>query len=425
MDLMEQLAKTKKDAHTLAVSSAPDRQAVLSNIALLLNERREEIKKINKIDINNAEDMELSSAMIDRLRLTDKEIDSMIKAVNEISMQKEVIGEVITGSTRPNGLKIRKVRVPLGVAGIIYESRPNVTIDSAALCIKSGNGAVLRGGKEALNSNKILAEIISDSLEKAGFSKDIIYFIQDTDRNIIKDMAQAKGLIDVIIPRGGEGLINFVVDNARIPVIMHDKGVCHTFIDESAEFQQALSIAFNAKVQRPSACNAMETLLVHKNIADKILPEIAEMFQDVDVDLRGCPETLKYVDCRPAIEEDYYTEYHDMILSIKVVENLQEAINHINKYGSGHSDAIVTTNYNNAEKFLNEVDSAAVYVNASTRFTDGGEFGLGAEIGISTQKLHVRGPMGAEDLTTTKYLIYGSGVFLAGLLTLFIKDILQ
>lgn len=409
MNLTEQLAKTKKDAHTLAVSSAPERQAVLSNIAFLLNERREEIKEINKIDIKNAEDMELSSAMIDRLRLTDKEIDSMIKAVNEISIQKEVIGEVVSGSTRPNGLKIRKVRVPLGVAGIIYESRPNVTIDSAALCIKSGNGAVLRGGKEAVNSNKILAEIISDSLVKAGFSKDIIYFIQETDRNIIKDMAQAKGLIDVIIPRGGEGLINFVVDNARIPVIMHDKGVCHVFIDESAEYQQALSIAFNAKVQRPSACNAMETLLVHKNIAEKILPDIAEMFQDVDVDLRGCPETLKYVDCRPAIEEDYYTEYHDMILSIKVVDNVQEAVNHINKYGSGHSDAIVTADYNNAEKFLNEVDSAAVYVNASTRFTDGGEFGLGAEIGISTQKLHVRGPMGAEDLTTTKYLIYGSG----------------
>lgn len=409
MNLTEQLAKTKKDAHTLAVSSAPERQAVLSNIAFLLNERREEIKEINKIDIKNAEDMELSSAMIDRLRLTDKEIDSMIKAVNEISMQKEVIGEVVSGSTRPNGLKIRKVRVPLGVAGIIYESRPNVTIDSAALCIKSGNGAVLRGGKEAVNSNKILAEIISDSLVKAGFSKDIIYFIQETDRNIIKYMAQAKGLIDVIIPRGGEGLINFVVDNARIPVIMHDKGVCHVFIDESAEYQQALSIAFNAKVQRPSACNAMETLLVHKNIAEKILPDIAEMFQDVDVDLRGCPETLKYVDCRPAIEEDYYTEYHDMILSIKIVDNVQEAVNHINKYGSGHSDAIVTADYNNAEKFLNEVDSAAVYVNASTRFTDGGEFGLGAEIGISTQKLHVRGPMGAEDLTTTKYLIYGSG----------------
>ena len=409
MDLMAQKKKKKKDAHIFAVSPAPKRHAVLSNIALLLNERREEIKKINKIDIINAENMDLSSAMIDRLRLTDKEIDSMIKAVNEISMQKEVIGEVISGYTRPNGLKIRKVRVPLGVAGIIYESRPNVTIDSAALCIKSGNGAVLRGGKEAINSNKILAEIITDSLEKAGFSKDIIYFIQDTDRNIIKYMAQAKGLIDVIIPRGGEGLINFVVDNACIPVIMHDKGVCHVFIDESAEYQQALSIAFNAKVQRPSACNSMETLLIHKNISDKMLPEIAEIFQDVDVDLRGCPETLKYVDCRPAIEEDYYTEYHDMILSIKVVENIQEAVAHINKYGSGHSDAIVTTDYNNAEKFLNEVDSAAVYVNASTRFTDGGEFGLGAEIGISTQKLHVRGPMGAEDLTTTKYLIYGSG----------------
>ena len=331
MNLMGQLTKTKKDAHTLAVSAATERQAVLSNIALLLNERREEIKKINKIDINYAEDIELSSAMIDRLKLTDKEIDSMIKAVNEISMQKEVIGEIVNGSTRPNGLKIRKVRVPLGVAGIIYESRPNVTIDSAALCIKSGNGAVLRGGREALNSNKILAEIISDSLEKAGFSKDIIYFVQETDRNIIKDMAQAKGLIDVIIPRGGEGLINFVVDNARIPVIMHDKGVCHVFIDESAEYQQALSIAFNAKVQRPSACNAMETLLVHKNIAKKILPDIAEMLQDVDVDLRGCPETLKYVDCRPAIEEDYYTEYHDIILSIKVVENIQEAVNHMSQ----------------------------------------------------------------------------------------------
>ncbi|MDY5051111.1 MAG: glutamate-5-semialdehyde dehydrogenase, partial [Candidatus Mucispirillum faecigallinarum] len=370
---------------------------------------RQEIINVNKIDIENADKSGLSSAMIDRLKLTDKEIDGMIKAVNEISMQNEVIGDVIGGSTRPNGLKIRKVRVPLGVVGIIYESRPNVTIDSAALCIKSGNGAVLRGGKEAINSNKILAEIIAKSLEIAGFSKDVIYFIDDTDRNIIKEMAQAKGLIDVIIPRGGEGLINFVVENARIPVIMHDKGVCHVFIDESAEYQQALSITFNAKVQRPSACNAMETLLVHKNIAPSILPDIAEMLQEVDVDLRGCEETLKYVDCRPAIEEDYYTEYHDMILSIKVVENIDEAVAHINKYGSGHSEAIVTKDYNNSEKFLNEVDAAAVYVNASTRFTDGGEFGLGAEIGISTQKLHVRGPMGAADLTTTKYLIYGSG----------------
>ena len=409
MSLNEILSKTKAGAKKLAISGAEERKNILNNIALLLNERRQEIINVNKIDIENADKSGLSSAMIDRLRLTDKEIDGMIKAVNEISMQNEVIGDVIGGSTRPNGLKIRKVRVPLGVVGIIYESRPNVTIDSAALCIKSGNGAVLRGGKEAINSNKILAEIIAKSLEIAGFSKDVIYFIDDTDRNIIKEMAQAKGLIDVIIPRGGEGLINFVVENARIPVIMHDKGVCHVFIDESAEYQQALSITFNAKVQRPSACNAMETLLVHKNIAPSILPDIAEMLQEVDVDLRGCEETLKYVDCRPAIEEDYYTEYHDMILSIKVVENIDEAVAHINKYGSGHSEAIVTKDYNSAEKFLNEIDAAAVYVNASTRFTDGGEFGLGAEIGISTQKLHVRGPMGAADLTTTKYLIYGSG----------------
>lgn len=409
MSLNEILSKTKASAKKLAISGAEERKNILNNIALLLNERRQEIINVNKIDIDNADKSGLSSAMIDRLRLTDKEIDGMIKAVNEISMQNEVIGDVIGGSTRPNGLKIRKVRVPLGVVGIIYESRPNVTIDSAALCIKSGNGAVLRGGKEAINSNKILAEIIAKSLEIAGFSKNVIYFIDDTDRNIIKEMAQAKGLIDVIIPRGGEGLINFVVENARIPVIMHDKGVCHVFIDESAEYQQALSITFNAKVQRPSACNAMETLLVHKNIAPSILPDIAEMLQEVDVDLRGCEETLKYVDCRPAIEEDYYTEYHDMILSIKVVENIDEAVAHINKYGSGHSEAIVTKDYNNSEKFLNEVDAAAVYVNASTRFTDGGEFGLGAEIGISTQKLHVRGPMGAADLTTTKYLIYGSG----------------
>ena len=222
-------------------------------------------------------------------------------------------------------------------------------------------------------------------------------------------MVQAKGLIDVVIPRGGENLINFVTDNAKIPVIMHNKGVCHVFIDESADYQDALSITFNAKVQRPSACNALETLLIHKNAVDNVLTEIANMLQEVDVDLRGCPETLKYVDCRPAIEEDYYAEYNDLILAIKVVENIDEAISHINKYGSGHSESIVTKNYYMAEKFLNEVDAAAVYVNASTRFTDGGEFGLGAEIGISTQKLHVRGPMGAEDLTTTKYMIYGSG----------------
>lgn len=409
MELNDILQNVKNASKKMATSSQIERKKLLENIALKLDERREEIKKANKIDIDNAKDMELSSALIDRLILTDKEIDGMIKAVREISMQKEVVGDIISGSTRPNGLKIRKVRVPLGVVGIIYESRPNVTIDSAALCIKSGNCAVLRGGKESINSNIVLSEIISDALESTGFSKDSIYLIKDIDRSIIKEIAQAKGLIDVIIPRGGENLINYVVDNAKIPVIMHNKGVCHVFIDESADYQDALSITFNAKVQRPSACNAMETLLIHKNAVDNVLVEIANMLQEVDVDLRGCPETLKLVDCRPAIEEDYYAEYSDLILAIKVVENIDEAINHINKYGSGHSESIITTNYYSAEKFLKEVDAAAVYVNASTRFTDGGEFGLGAEIGISTQKLHVRGPMGAEDLTTTKYMIYGSG----------------
>lgn len=409
MELNDILQNVKNASKKMATSSQIERKKLLENIALKLDERREEIKKANKIDVDNAKDMELSSAVIDRLILTDKEIDGMIKAVREISMQKEVVGEIISGSTRPNGLKIRKVRVPLGVVGIIYESRPNVTIDSAALCIKSGNCAVLRGGKESINSNIVLSEIISDALESTGFSKDSIYLIKDIDRSIVKEIAQAKGLIDVIIPRGGENLINHVVDNAKIPVIMHNKGVCHVFIDESADYQDALSITFNAKVQRPSACNAMETLLIHKNAVDNVLVEIANMLQEVDVDLRGCPETLKLVDCRPAIEEDYYAEYNDLILAIKVVENIDEAISHINKYGSGHSESIITKNYYSAEKFLNEVDAAAVYVNASTRFTDGGEFGLGAEIGISTQKLHVRGPMGAEDLTTTKYMIYGSG----------------
>lgn len=409
MELNDILLNVKSASKKMAVSSEIERKKILENIAKFLDEKRDSIKNANEIDVDNAKEAELSSALIDRLVITDKEIDGMIKAVMEISMQKEVVGEIVSGSTRPNGLKIRKVRVPLGIVGIIYESRPNVTIDSAALCIKSGNCAILRGGKEAINTNKVLSEVVSEALTVSGFSKESIFLIQDTNRDIIKDMVQAKGLIDVVIPRGGENLINFVTDNAKIPVIMHNKGVCHVFIDESADYQDALSITFNAKVQRPSACNALETLLIHKNAVDNVLTEIANMLQEVDVDLRGCPETLKYVDCRPAIEEDYYAEYNDLILAIKVVENIDEAISHINKYGSGHSESIVTKNYYMAEKFLNEVDAAAVYVNASTRFTDGGEFGLGAEIGISTQKLHVRGPMGAEDLTTTKYMIYGSG----------------
>ena len=409
MELEQILNNIKYFSRELSNTTFQVRENILTSIATYLDKLRKKIIESNKLDIEYAKELELSSALIDRLTITDSVIDSMIHAVINIRDQKDVIGEVIGGGKQHNGLNIVKVRVPLGVVGIIYESRPNVTIDSAALCIKSGNGAILRGGKEALNSNKVLSEIISLSLKDNGLNENIIYLIKDQNHNIIKEIVSKKGLIDVVIPRGGENLINFVVEHSKIPVIMHDKGVCHTYIDKSAKKDMALSIAFNAKAQRPSACNAMETLLVHKDIASSFLPDIASMFKDVDVDLRGCENTRKYIECRPAIEEDWWTEYHDMILSIKVVDNIEDAINHINKYGSGHSEAIVTQDYELSEKFLNEIDAAAVYVNASTRFTDGGEFGLGAEIGISTQKLHVRGPMSAADLTTTKYKIYGNG----------------
>lgn len=409
MSLLQIFKNVKDASNQISKSSIETRQNVLKSISHLLDTERENIKNSNLQDINYAANIGLSASMIDRLRITDKVIDLMIDGVLDINNQEEVIGIVESGVIRPNGLKINKVRVPLGVVGMIYESRPNVTIDSAALCIKSGNAVILRGGKEAINSNKILADIIRKALKENQLPEDIVYLIQDTDRNLIAEMAQAKGYIDVIIPRGGSGLINFVVDNAKIPVIMHDKGVCHTYIDKYANIEMAKQIAFNGKVHRPSACNATETLLIHKDIAESVLPDLSVMFNDVGVDLRCDEVSIKYMDARPAIEEDFGVEFNDMILSVKVVDSVDEAINHIYKYGSNHSEAIVTENYTNAQKFLDEVDAAAVYVNASTRFTDGGEFGLGAEIGISTQKLHVRGPMGAKDLTTTKYQIYGSG----------------
>ena len=407
---MENIFKRVKEASRyIATAGAVKRNGALERLASLLNDERASVIAANARDLANAADFGLSAAMTDRLKLSDKEIDSMIKAVLEIRNQEEVIGSSAGGSLRPNGLRIERVRVPLGVIGMIYESRPNVTIDSAALCIKSGNAVILRGGKEALHSNCVLSSLVRRALKENDLPEDCVCFISDTDRTIIAQMASAKGYIDVIIPRGGSALINYVIENARIPVIMHDKGVCHVFIDKYADKDMALRISFNAKVQRPSACNAMETLLVHKDIAPHILPDMSVMFKDVGVDLRCNSEALKYMDGRPAIADDWGTEFHDMILAVKVVSGIDEAIDHITKYGSGHSEAIVTENYSNARKFLEETDAAAVYVNASTRFTDGGEFGLGAEIGISTQKLHVRGPMGATDLTTTKYMIYGSG----------------
>lgn len=409
VDLTPIFNSVKNASRVLAFASSEKRGDVLSDMAEILHKKRELIKSENLKDIRAAKDEGLSYAMLERLTLNDKEINSMVRAVLNIKAQEEVVGKVVGGSLRPNGMRIEKIAVPLGVVCMIYESRPNVTIDSAALCIKSGNGAILRGGKEAVHSNLILSSIVGEALEKNNMPKNAINLISDPDRELIKVMAKAKGFIDVIIPRGGSNLIDFVSENAEIPVIKHDKGVCHTYVDEYANTDMALSIAFNAKVQRPSACNAMETLLVHKNIAPQMLKQMGNMFKDVGVDMRCCPKTLEYIDARPAIEDDWGDEYHDMIVAIKIVKNIDEAIQHIEKYGSGHSEAIVTENYTNAQQFLNEVDAAAVYVNASTRFTDGGEFGLGAEIGISTQKLHVRGPMGASDLTTTKYLIYGNG----------------
>ncbi len=409
MQLVEQFKKTKQEAKALSLCGANKRNAVIERIASLLDSNRSNIKSENLKDLDSAKKENLSQAMIDRLTLLDKHIDSMIKALNEIISQPEVIGEIISGSTRPSGIKILKIRVPLGVVGMIYESRPNVTIDAAALCIKSGNGAILRGGKEALHSNIALAQIIQEALIKERFSKDIIHFITDSNREHIKTMASAKGLIDVIIPRGGEGLIDFVVDNAKIPVIMHNKGVCHIFVEKSANLKNALKIIANAKVQKPSACNALETLLVDSSIAKEFLPQLKEVMDNEGVKILGCERTREIIDVDKAQASDFGREFGDKILALKIIDSIDEAILHINTYGSLHSEAILTQDYEMSERFLEEVDAATVYVNASTRFSDGGEFGLGAEIGISTQKLHARGPMGALDLTTTKYKIYGRG----------------
>jgi len=347
--------------------------------------------------------------MIDRLLLDDKTIDGMIKAVNDIKAQVDPVGKVVDGFKRPNGLYITKVKVPLGVVGIIFESRPNVTIDAAALCLKSGNVSVLRGGKEAVHSNTYLGKLMKEAVSEAGLPEACVNIIEDTDRAVVMEMLKAKEHIDIMVPRGGKGLIDFCTEHSLIPLVKHDDGICHVFIDEHANIDMAAAIAVNAKCQRPGVCNAMETLLVHQSVAQKILPKLVSEYAKYDVELRGCERTAKIIKCKDATEEDWKTEYLDYILSIKIVSDISEAIEHINKYGSKHSESIVTENYTNSEMFLNMVDAAAVYVNASTRWTDGGEFGMGAEIGISTQKLHCRGPMGADDLTTTKYRVYGQG----------------
>lgn len=402
-------ANAKKAAVFLRTAGYSKDKALLS-IAKALRENSDEIIKANNIDIENGEKAGLTTSLLDRLRLTTDRINGMAEGVEQVAALPDPIGNVLEGRTLKNGLTIQKVRVPMGVIGIIFEARPNVTSDAAALCLKAGSAVILRGGKEAINSNKAISEIMRNALEKVGFPKDCIALVQDTSRQTATELMQLSDYLDVLIPRGGAGLIKSVVENAKVPVIETGVGNCHIFVDESANVEMAANIIFNAKTSRPSVCNAIETILVHKNIAEKALPVIKAKLDEKNVELRGCEITQKIIpDVVPATDDDYAREFLDYILAVKVVDSVDEAIEHIAKYSTGHSESIITNDYNNANKFTASVDSAAVYVNASTRFTDGGEFGLGAEIGISTQKLHARGPMGLNELTSMKFIINGNG----------------
>ncbi len=402
--------KAKEAAQVVASLSSDEKNQALEKIASELERESKKIKEENQKDIRQAKEKGLSAALIDRLTLNDKRIVQLSKGLREIASLEDPIGKIESMWRRPNGLLIGKMVVPLGVIGIIYESRPNVTVDAAGLCLKAGNAVILRGGSEAINSNCVLVDIISSALSKTKVPVFSVQLIRTTSREAVKEMLRLDDYIDVIIPRGGESLIRTVTENSIIPVIKHYKGVCHVFVDAEADLAMAEKICFNAKVQRPGVCNAMETLLVDKKIASTFLPAMIRKFREGGVEIRGDEEVRRIVpDVKPATEEDWFCEYLDLILSVKVVDGLDEAIWHINFYGSHHSDAIVTKNYSKAKKFLQEVDSAAVYVNASTRFTDGGEFGMGAEIGISTQKLHARGPMSVGELTSRKFIILGDG----------------
>jgi glutamate-5-semialdehyde dehydrogenase len=408
---IERLCRAARDAsRVMALVDSRTKAAALSAMAKALEKARLRILKANALDLKMAEETGLSGAMIDRLTLSRSRIKSMAGSLAVIAALKDPVGGTIETVKRPNGLVIKKVRVPIGVILIIYESRPNVTSDCAGLCLKSGNSVILRGGKEALNSNIAIYDVLKAQARPRGIPEGAIQMVRSPDRGIVSGLLRQSGLIDLVMPRGGESLIKEVTAVSRIPVIKHYKGVCHTFVDRSADLEMAQAICFNAKVQRPGVCNAMETMLVHADIADKFLPEMIRRFMEAGVEIRGCPRTRRIcAGVRPAAESDWYEEYLDLILAVRVVADAGEAIRHITKYGSSHSDAIITRDKKAASRFLREVDSACVYVNASTRFTDGGEFGKGAEIGISTDRIHARGPMGPEELTSYKYLIYGSG----------------
>ncbi len=408
--IVEMANSARAAASDMAQCPAPKKNEVLQEIADRIKVDAADIKKENQKDLDFAKEQGLSDAMIDRLTIKDTTIAAMATGLLEVAQQPDPIGSMTHSWIRPNGLQIARMRIPLGVIGIIYESRPNVTIDAAGLCLKAGNAVILRGGSEALHSNRALAGAIGAALRACDLPERAVQVVPVRDRAAVTALLGQEETVDLIIPRGGEGLIRFVVENSKIPVLKHYKGVCHTYVDQGARLEMAESICLNAKVQRPGVCNAMETLLVHRAVADAFLPGMAKRFHDAGVEIRGCPETCRILPGTiPARATDWAEEYLDLILSVKVVDSMAQAVSHITAYGSKHTEAIVTEDYRRARRFLRDVDSAVVLVNASTRFNDGAELGLGAEIGISTSKLHAFGPMGVEELTTTKFVVYGDG----------------
>ena len=401
--------KTREASLKIGLATEDERNSLLTNIAVAIKNGYEEIINANEIDLKNAKENGISDAMLDRLSLNKARIDAISDAILEIVKLPDPLKKCEI-TTRPNGLLIEKHAVPLGVVAMIYEARPNVTPDAATLSLKSGNAVILRGGKEAINSNKAIVKIIGDTLEASGFSRNTVSLIENTTRESANLLMGLRGYVDVLIPRGGKGLIKSVVENSKVPVIETGAGNCHLYVDKSADIDMALKVALNAKCQRPSVCNAIETILVHKDVASDFLPKFYEMTRKFNLEFRGCADTCLILEgITPATDEDFNTEYDDYIVSCRVVSDVYEAVSHIRKYSTGHSESIITNDENNAYYFTRAIDSCALYVNASTRFTDGGEFGLGAEIGISTQKLHVRGPMGLSALTTSKYVIKGEG----------------
>jgi len=409
--MIEDMAKEAKAAsRQLRRAGRAQKDSALELLAGKLIDMQTDIIKENEKDLTQARKTGLSAAIIDRLTMDYKVIRGMADGLREVAALPDPVGEVSGMWKRPNGLLVGRVRIPLGVIGFIYESRPNVTVDAGALCLKSGNTVILKGGSEAIYSNLILSDLLEQALVETGLPPKAIQVIPTTDREAVKILIGLDDTIDTIIPRGGEGLIRFVTEHSRVPVLKHYKGVCHIYVDECADLQMAREICFNAKVQRPGVCNAMETMLIHKGIASNFLPDMVKRFRDANVEIRGCPRTLELsTGIKPAVETDWPAEFLDLILAVKIVSNMDEALDHIEQYGSNHTEAIITNDYNRSQRFLAEVDASAVLINASTRFNDGNQLGLGAEIGINTSKLHAFGPMGLEELTTTKFIVYGQG----------------